>query len=182
MSRIRYSTACSPSWADYGIHQPFHLIDRVEIGGGVELALAAREEGDAGHGGRHAATQRLYRSQADFRVGRLRDLKVGYGSFEQLVIVRRQTLKTIVSSRASDSLQIFRSGPKQIFAGIRYLLGRALSGRHHVRLEQRALEVDVVVGERLVHEREHLLRHLREIILYSAQDPSFIQPVKPYDH
>lgn len=39
------------------------------------------------------------------------------------------------------------------------LLGARLAGRHHVRLEQRALEVHVVHHQRVVHEREHLHAH-----------------------
>ncbi|GMR44197.1 hypothetical protein PMAYCL1PPCAC_14392, partial [Pristionchus mayeri] len=40
------------------------------------------------------------------------------------------------------------------------LLGRALAGRDHVRLEEGSLEVDVVVSESLVDEGKHLLAHL----------------------
>ena len=38
----------------------------------------------------------------------------------------------------------------------RDLLGARLAGRHHVRLEQCALQVDVVHHQRVVYEREHL--------------------------
>ncbi|GMS91026.1 hypothetical protein PENTCL1PPCAC_13201, partial [Pristionchus entomophagus] len=43
---------------------------------------------------------------------------------------------------------------------VRGLLGRALTGRDHVRLEEGALQVDVVIGKRLVDEGQHLLGDL----------------------
>ena len=48
-----------------------------------------------------------------------------------------------------------------------------MSGGHHVGLEQRALQVHVVVGQRLVHGGQHLLRHVLaalQVVVAVGQD------------
>lgn len=110
------------------------LVDGIQVYGGLLFALTAGQEGHP-WGGR----ERRFRWKHGRRVS---------------TRSRRQRVRLTWHGGGHGAPQGGHSCQGDLLRGV--LFGAGVSGGHHVGFEQRALQVDVVVGKRLVDGRQHL--------------------------